>query len=860
MLKLTLRGLRTHTLRLVSTLLAVVLGVGFMVGTQVLGATVKTSFDEIFADVNADIDAVVRSGLEVEGPFGSERASIDAAVAQQVAAVPGVAAAEGAVQQLVRIVGPDGEPMGNPQTGAPTFMLNWLVSPELNGWELDEGRPPAGPREAVLDRSTAGDGPFAVGDPVTVDLPTGPVELTVVGVARFGELDNLAGSSAVLVDLPTAQSLVGEAGKVGSVIAAGEDGRTQDEVVAAITSAMAAAPGGAAGGLDVVSGADFTEESADPFREFVDDFTLFITVFGFIALFVGGFIIFNTFTVIVAQRTRELALLRAIGASRAQVRGSVVLEAFVVGALAAGVGVVVGFGLAVGLRWVMAQLDFDLPDTALVVEPAGVAWPVAIAVAITVVSAAVPAWRASRVAPVEALGSSSIDRSGTSRLRLVGGLLLALVTVAAFVDGMGRGGQAALLRIGTALALTFVLTVVLGPLYIRPTAKVLGAPLARLTTVTGQLARQNARRNPGRTATTTAALTIAVGLVTVIAIAAASVTESINQVTRQTFAGDLVVQADSFQGLSPQVARDLDALEEVEVATGFRAGLAEVQGAGRLLLAIDPARAPRIVDFDVREGSLETLSDRGIALSAEEAERNGVRLGDVLVVRFLNGTQAVLDVEAIFGEPPLQQGPGGGVVVNQTVFDAGVPATLLVDQQVVVVLAEGVPGSEARAAVEAVVERYPTAEVLDVGELQDAQAGQINQAVSFLYALLFLSVLVALIGVVNTLLLAVFERTRELGLLRAVGTTRRQVRGIVLGESVIIAVLGTAVGLGVGILFGWALVRALAADEPDLARFAVPWDQLVVTIVISIVAGIAAGWLPARRAARLDVLAAIATE
>jgi putative ABC transport system permease protein len=854
-LKLTLRGLRSHTLRLVSTLLAVVLGVGFMVGTQVLGATVKTSFDEIFADVNADIDAVVRSNVEIEGPFESARPTVDEALAQQVAAVPGVAAAEGSIVQTVRLIDREGDPIGNPSAGPPTFLINWLVSPELNGWDLVEGRAPSGPGELVLDRGSADDEDVAVGDPLTVGVPSGPVELTVVGIARFGELDDFAGSSAVLVDLPTAQALVGETGAVGQVIAAGAPDRSQDEVVAAITDALARQPG-----LDVISGADFTEESADPFREFVDDFTLFITVFGFIALFVGGFIIFNTFTVILAQRTRELALLRAIGASRRQVLGSVVVEAFVVGTLAAAIGAVLGFGLALGLRWVMARLGFDLPDTPLVIEAGGVLVPVVIAVAITVASAAVPARRASRVSPMAALGGAAVDRSGTSRLRLVAGGLLALVTAAVFVDGLGRSGQPALLRIGFALASSFVLTVVLGPLYIRPAAAVLGEPLARLTTVTGHLSRQNARRNPTRTATTTAALTIAVGLVTVIAIAAASVTESINRATEQAFAGDLVVRGDSFEGVPAQVARDIDALDEVAVATGFRGGLAEVQGAGRLLVAIDPARATQVVDFGVEQGSLADMSPRGIALSSEEAERNAVALGDFLVVRFLNGNQVVLDVEAIFADLPLQSGPASGVIITQETFDTGFPPSLLVDQQVVVDLADGVDGTAARRAVEAVVERYPTAQVLDVGELKDQQAGQINQAVSFLYALLFLSVLVALIGVVNTLLLAVFERTRELGLLRAVGTTRRQVRGIILGESVIIAVLGTTLGVGIGILFGWALVSGLAADEPDLAHFAIPWGQVVLTMGIAVLAGIAAGALPARRAARLDVLAAIATE
>lgn len=868
-LKLTLRGLRSHLLRLVATLLAVVIGVGFMVGTQVLGATVKASFGELFADVNQHVDAVARSTIEIEGPFGSERGTLPQDLAQRIASGDGIASAEGAVRSVVRLIDADGEPVGDPRSGAPTFLLNWFTSDELNGWEIVEGRAPRAAGEAVLAVSSAEEGGFAVGERIRVGTPA-LVELRVVGTARFAGLDSLAGSGAVLVDLPTAQASVGQPGVVDNVVVAGEEGLTQDEVVAATRAALEGPAPGAVepgvglvtgpGTVDVITGEAYSEESAGPFLEFVDDFVLFINVFGYIALFVGGFIIYNTFSVIVAQRTRELALLRAVGASRRQVMTGVVTEALVVGLVAGGLGVFVGYWMAVLLRWGMGRLGFEMPDTAIVVEPFAIAWPAGIAVAITVVAAAVPARRASRVAPVEAITTAAVDDGGTSRLRLASGLALTALATWSFVDAFGRSGSGALLRTGLALAITFVLTVVLGALYVKPMATVLGAPLARLTTVAGSIARLNARRNPNRTATTTAALTIAVALVTVIAIAAASVTESINAATRETFAGDLMVRADSFQGLPTSVAGDLAALDEVDAATGIRVGLADVQGAGRLLVGLDPAAATDLLALESREGSLRELSTRGVAISVDEAADNSVGVGDVLMLRFLDGSVDVLTIEAVYDDSGLLGGGSRGVIVHHETFDRGFPPPMRVDQQVIVKYADGVPRQEARTAVEQVLESYPTAEALDVDQLQAAQASEINQAVAFLYALLFLSVLVALIGVVNTLLLAVFERTRELGLLRAVGATRRQVRGIILGESVIIAVMGTALGTAVGVLFGWAMVRALAAAEPDLAHFAVPTAQLAWTVGLAIVAGVGAGWFPARRAARLDVLAAIATD
>ena len=704
----------------------------------------------------------------------------------------------------------------------------------------------------VVDRGTATDAGLSVGDAVTVDVPVGPQQLTLVGVATFGDLDDYGGAAAALFDTATAQALLGEPGKVSYVSVAAAEGVTQPELVEAITPLLPPQ-------LEAVTGATFTEETAGPFRDFIASFTRFISLFGFIALFVSGFIIYNTFTVVVAQRTRELALLRAIGAGRRQVLGSVIGEATIVGLTSAGLGVLTGLALAVALRRVIGAFGFDFPATALVLQPGSWTAPVVLALVVTLASALLPAWRASRVPPIAALTDVAVDRSGRSVVRLVLGLALAALAAWLFVDGLDRSGEAALTRVGGSLLLTFVAAVAIGPLYARPLATLLGAPLTALAGITGRLARDNARRNPARTATTAAALTISVGLVTVLAIAAASATESVNRATEETVVSDLVVAAESFQGLSPQLAADVGALPEVAVATGLRAGPAEVLGGGEIIVGIDPVPFDELFQLDVTSGSMTGLTDGGVAVSSALARNAALEVGDPLPVRFVSTGQQVLLVEAVFTES-LVLGRTD-VLITQGAFDAAFPASGRADRQVLVELAEGVDPAAGRAAVEAVAAAYPTAQVQDLGELQESQAAPVNQAVAFLYVLLIVTGLIALIGVVNTLLLAVHERTRELGLLRAVGTLRRQLAGTILQESVIIALVGTLLGLAIGIGFGWALVRALAAGEEDFELLcSVPTVGLVWVVLGAMVAGVLAGLYPAYRAGRLDVLEAIATE
>ena len=861
MLTVTVRGLRSHLLRLGATALAVLLGVSFMVGTRVLGDTVKAGFDEAFADVNAGIDAVVRSSLEVPTPFGDERVRIDASVIDDLAGNPAVSAADGQVRRPLRLIGSDGEPVGNPQAGPPTFGLNWVASPELNNWELVEGAAPS-TGTMVVDRRTATDNTITPGDRLRVNVPTGVEEFTVSGIATFGEIDNFAGAPALLFTTAEAQRLLGEPGQFDWITVAAVDGVTQQQLVDALTPSLPE-------GVEAVTGVAFSDESAGPFREFIDQFTSFITAFGVIALFVGGFIIFNTFAVLVAQRMRELALLRAVGASRRQVLASVLGEAMLIGVIASALGAVAGVGLATGLRQLLVAFGLELPPRPLALEPMAFILPLVLGVGVTLLSALLPALRAARVAPVEAMGAAAVDTSARSRVRIAVGLVAAVGAGALVIVGRAAEGERAFQMIGAGLVLTFVAVTALGPVYLRPLAGVIGAPLRAMTGITGRLATENAQRNPARTSSTTAALTIGVGLVTVIAIAASSASASVASATEEAFTSDLIIAPDSFLGLSPDVATRVDALDEVDVATGLRFGFSGVrvpegsaadQGGGlntESVVGIDLARIGELIDFEVSEGSLENLGDGKIAVTDTDAEEFGVGLGDTLDVQFPLGLRT-FEVVAIYGASPLQR--GAGLLVDQATFDASVPEATRVDQLVLVNFAPGVDAFDGRAAVEAAVADFPTAEVQDLDDLTASRAAQVDQSVALLYALLALSLLIALIGVVNTLLLSVYERTRELGLLRAVGTMRRQVSAMVVQESIVIAVVGTLIGLAIGLGFGLALFDVLTRAQPTFSVLSIPVSNLVVIVVAGSVAGVLAGLYPAWRAGRLVILNAIATD
>jgi putative ABC transport system permease protein len=851
MARVAVRGIGAHRFRLVATMLSVLLGVSFMCGTAILGDTVRASFDEVFADIYRDVDVVVRSDSEIGQGFGTRRDRVDALVVDEVRAVGGVAVAEGRVQGNLRVIDANGESMYNPQAGFPTVALNWPTVPELNGWTLVEGVPPVGPDQIVLDRRTAREGGYTVGDRVRLAAAVGTIDRELVGIGTFAGLDTYSGSPAVLLDTAAAQALVGEAGRFDAIQIVAEPGVAPDDLAGQVRSQL-----GDGTGLQVMTGEELTEESQSTFGQFVVLFTQLVSAFGAIALFVGMFIIYNTFTIIVSQRARELALLRAVGAARRQVLGSVLIEATVVGLVASALGVLAGRFVADLLRSLIRAFGFALPETPLQVVPSRFVLPVALAMGTTLVSAVIPAWRAARTSPVAAMREAEIERAGRPWLRVAIAACFAAGAIVLIRLAFDAADDVAPGLVLAAAVPAIVAFAVVGPVLVPGLVRVVGAPLPAATGITGRLAQRNARRNPSRTSTTASALVIGVSLVSVITVAASSLSATVTRTIDRTVVGDFVVTADSFLGISPTIGPALAAVDGVAAASGVRGGPVSVDGDDEFAIAVDPVAAQQIVDLEVRSGSLSQLGIGQVAVAAPQAERDGVQIGDVITVEFVFGG-AVVDHEvvAIYDRSLTRRGE---YLFSHAGWDTNVPETAKVDQRVLVTLEDGVDSAAIRPTLDAVLDAHPTAELADIAQYRDQQVGQVVQRISYLYALLGLALIIGLLGIANTLLLSVHERTRELGLLRIVGARRRQLGASVLQEASVIAALGALVGVALGVVLGWAMVQTLTFD--DVVLFAVPVGWLVLIAVGSCAAGVVAGLYPAWRAGRLDVLDAIAEE
>ena len=847
MVRVALRGVAAHKVRLLATGLAVLLSVAFMGGTRLLGDTIESSLGEVWTDASAGIDVVVRSdrtvGLEGEG----RRDRLDAALVEAVAEVDGVAAVEAATEADVRVLGPDGEPLRDPRLGPSTWVLDWPSTEALARWTVLDGRPPSAPGEVVVDVTAADEGGFGPGDPLTLVVAGSPTEAEVVGVVAFDGGATYAGAPAVLGDEAWVTALVGEPGRADRLDVVVDDGVDPAAVVARLD-------GLGLPDVEAATGEAVADERRDAIGETVDLFVQLVSAFGAIALFVGAFIIVNTFTIIVTQRTRELALLRALGASRAQVLGSVLVEALAVAVVAAAVGCVASIGMARLLAALIESFGFALPDTPLVVTPGAFVVPVALAVVVTMGAAAVPAWRAARVPAVEAMRQAAVDQVGARPTRVLAGAVLAAVAVAVVRTAMGSDSETAAGLVLLAAVPAIVGFALAGPVLAPPIVARLGAPAAALTGVTGRLAQRNALRNPGRTSSTAAALVIGVSLVIVITVASASLASTVARVVDQTIQGDLVVSTDG-GGVSTEVAPALAAEEGVAVATGVRVGVVGIVDDQEFVLAVDPDAVEQLVDLEVTEGSLDDLGEGTVAVARRQAERDGVVVGDGLAVAFPFGGDTTVEVVAVYDASLTRNGE---YLFAHAGWDPFVPASSRVDARVLVLLDDGVAPAEAQPRLEAAVERWPGTEVLDVGSYRDEQVATVVSRISYLYALLGLALVVGLLGVANTLLLGVYERTRELGLLRTVGARRSQLGATVLQEAAIIAGLGAVVGVALGVVLGWAMVETLAFDD----RIAVDVPVVAVTAIAagSVATGVVAGLLPAWRAGRLDVLTAIAVE
>lgn len=869
MLRAAIKSLLGRKLRLVLTAFSIVLGVGFVAGTYVLTDTMNAAFEEVFEQTTAGVDVVVRAetafdpiGAGPGGGGGTEgRESLPAELLETVAALPQVATANGDVQGYAQFVDPvTDEVIGG--VGPPTIGVNWNDQ-ATSVIELREGRPPEGPDDVVVDAGTAKGASLAVGDRVRVLFEGPPGEFTIVGIVGFGDADNLAGATLAVFDTDTAQRVLGKEGKYDTISITAAEGLSSAELRTALQEVLPE-------GVEAATSSDVADEAAQALGDALGFFRTALLVFAMIALFVGAFIIFNTFSIIVAQRTKELALLRSIGASRTQVMVSVVVEALAVGLVASAIGILAGILIAVGLQELLGLLGVDLPSTTLQVLPRTIVVSLVVGIVVTVVSSVLPARRAGRVAPIEALRESTATGMGHGygRRLTFGGVVTGLGGAALLYGLFGNQDNAGLL-IGIGAAATFVGVAMLSPFVARPLSQGIGSvlggvlrlfdPLARVLGRKGssamqrRLGRENAMRNPRRTAATASALMIGLGLVAMVSILSASLKASIDVALERSLRADFTLMTQSFTAFSPEATARVRALPEIDVVSAFRQGGMRWEGSTEFVTAVEPSTVEAVASLDVTAGTLDALNEPDSVLIYVERAEDGLAVGDTITVEFATVGETELTVAGIYEENGVV---GSGFLLSLETYERYYTEQL--DAWSMVRLADGVTPAQGQAALETALADFPNVQVQDQASFREQQAAFIDQLLNLVTALLSMAILIALFGIANTLGLSIFERTRELGLLRAVGMSRAQVRRMVRWEAVIIAVLGALLGLVIGVFFGWALQQALASE--GVTELAIPAGQLTAYVVFAAIAGVFTAIGPARRAARLNVLEAISYE
>ncbi|GAA5062513.1 putative ABC transport system permease protein [Thermocatellispora tengchongensis] len=834
MLRTTLAGLRAHRLRLLLTALAITLGVGFIAGTFVLTDTIRAGFARTFA---ADADRVDVAVLPAGATQGGDDV-LPAATLEKVRAVAGVADAQGLIRGSAALIGSDGKVVGDLPTGAIS-----IAEGPLNRTRITSGRAPAAAGEAVLDENTAKTRKFAVGDTVTVlDHDQAQHRFTLVGLFDVGVDQELGFTGALGYTAEDARRMTGVKGFAEIDVKA--DGTTDP---ARLKAAVAAALGV---GVEVMTGQELADVLASANGVSTDFITAGLLLFGLVAMLVAALVIYNTFTILVAQRTREMALLRCIGATKGQVFGSILLESAVVGLLSSLLGLLAGLGLGAAALAVLSGLEVDIPTGTAELTPRTVIAGLALGMVVTVGAALLPARSATRVAPVAALRTQVEERGfRTGVLRsVVSGLFLAVgAGVIAYAVSMEPGEQALFAVVGGG-AVVFLGVLALGPVLVRPLAAFTGWVPRRLFGVPGRLAVDNSRRNPSRSATTTVALTIGVTLMTMMSVLTASTRATANAQLDEQFPVDYMVSAQAGEGTVPRsIAADLRTRPELSSVVQLREVPAKVGGA-RGEWPVGTFEGPFTVV--TTSGSMSGFRAGTVVVGDTAAGKLGVKVGDQIRVVTEEAGTVPLTVIALYdsGSSPLPD-----LTVPAAAFQEYFGA--VDDSRVMVKRAEGVPADRGRTVVEAAAQPYPTALVSSAAEVRGEFDQALDMMLMIVTGLLGLAILISLLGIANTLSLSVHERTRESALLRALGLTRPQLRGMLTVEALVLGLIGALVGVVLGIVFGWAAVQTMA-DSP---RFDLPVAQVLAFVALSGVAGVVAALLPARRAARASIVGALAT-
>jgi putative ABC transport system permease protein len=837
------RSIRARWGRTLAIAFAITASVSFVVGSFVLADSLRATFDNLFQELGENVDLEVRARQEFEAD--GARDPIDVTIADQLRTIEGVEIVEPALNRFAQLLDDDGEAITT--AGAPTLGVSWEGDDGIQGITIKDGRPPSGPDEVAIDKATADRQDWGVGDRVTYLTDIGRFEATITATIGLGSADSFGGAQLTALDLETALEHFGADGKVDAIDIQLADGADEDAVQRAIAEILPPQ-------TEVVTGEQVAEETSDQINSFVGAFGNALLAFAFITAFVSAFIINNVFQITIGQRLRELALLRAIGASGRQVRRMITLEALALGIVATVLGIGGGLLVARGLIALFDAAGAGFPATATVLQVRTVVMAAIVGVGITMVSVIVPSRRAARIPPVAAM-RPELGFAAMRAQRLVAGTIVTIVGVVLFLVGLfvWSGGTVGLIALSAGGALLLFLGIAsLSSTVAAPVTRVLGWPIAKLFKVPGTLARDNVARVPRRTSSSASALMIGVALVSGTAVIASSLRASIVDTLESAISADYIVTDPNFFGLPVTVAETLATVPELDAVTPIRSISGQVEGSTKNFGAVNPVAFEQLVDPDLIEGTIAELGPGELLLHKDPAADLDVTIGSTVDVTFQNGVQQTLTVAGIYGDATF----GNwliGLDTLETISTA--PAR---DLFVIAGLADGVDPVTGDTAVRTAMAEFPQASVQNNAEFLQAQEDQIDQLLLIITALLAFAILIAILGISITLALGVFERTREIGLLRAVGMNKRQTRRSVRWEAVIVSIFGALVGIVVGTFLGVVLAIALPNDFISTVAFN---PSIVVAILVgAVVAGLVAALYPSYKASNMNVLEAIATE
>jgi putative ABC transport system permease protein len=850
-LTLTFSQLRAHRRRLAGTVIAIMLGVAFLAGVLAFGDTLRANFSNLFTTAGAETGAVVRSATTLSTGEDAQRPLIPEALAGKIRGLPGVADAQPSITGYGEIIGANGAAIGG--LGPPRTAGNWISDPALTPYRLVAGRAPQGLSEIVVNRGAAISGKLHIGEEVTVETPA-PVRVRIVGLATFGTENGLGAATYAAFSLAGAEQYVTHRpGQVSSILIRPASGVSQAELVSRVKGVLPP-------GVEAVTGAVATQENVNGLNSsFLDTFNTFLEAFAGIALFVATFSIGSTFSILTAQRTREVALLRAVGALRRQVLSSVVTEAVMVGIVASVIGLAGGLGIAALLKGIFDSFGLALPAGGLTMSGTSVLVSLLVGIGVTVVASIFPAIRASQVPPLAALRAAAAEAISLPLRRAVTGTVLLAAGLAVVFIGLQGSGSRVMTVVslgGLVVAIGFI---VLAPVTARTATRIIGQPVVWWRGVPGTLARDNAMRNPRRTAVSATALMIGVTVVALFTVFASSLSAAVTSNVANSFVGDLAITTGSTggggggSGLSPEIATAVARLPQVRTATGIGTGQANIGGQAETVTIADPSQLGEVLNLHTAAGSIGTLANSQFAISQQLANSKQWHVGSSVTVTLPDGANERLSLGAIYTSRD---------IVGDYLLPLGLwapHAAQVMDKAIFIKLSPGTGVAAAEAAVSRTAATYGRVTVQDHAAYVTSASSGVSILVGLVYALLVLAIIIAMLGIANSQSLAIYERTREIGLLRAVGQTRRQLRSMIRLESLVVSMFGTLGGVILGTFLGWAIAEA-GDKASGLTIFSAPPAELIIILIVGAIAGLLAAIRPVRRASRLPLLQAVAAE